>query len=352
MAQEEGGYKLFVADLPQDITPEELQTVFSTYGEVTNVHLLHPDPRFQNRGALVTYKEMSSAEDAIKVLDGVYRIRADAMNPIKVSWAKGKTSGGAWGKGGGKDGGGGGVPEPNPDGFKLFVGGLPMDIRDDELRTVFSTYGEVTNVHIMPPHRENGRVAAFVYYKSAQSGEDAIGVLNRQYKIRADAELPIQVMWAMSKDKGAGKGGDWNAWGGGAGGGGGDWQAGGGKGGNEKCKTQDGWKLFVGGLPKDCTEEELNVVFSTYGTIRKILLMAPHAVSQRVAAFVFYETDQSAEDAIKVLDGIYKIRVDADAPIIVKWGTDNRTGGKGGGGWGGEKGGWDNWGKGGGKQAL
>merc|ERR1740121_1109021 len=103
---------------------------------------------------------------------------------------------------------------------------------------------------------------------------------------------------------------------------------------------QDGYKLFVGGLPMDITEEEMNTVFSTYGQVTKIHVMAPHAMSGRVAAFVFYEQEQAADDAIKVLNGIYKIREDAEAPIQVKWGTDKKGGdsGKGGGG-GWEKGG-------------
>jgi len=198
------------------------------------------------------------------------------------------------------------------------------------VRLVFSTYGEITKLHVMPPHKENGRVAAFVYYSNMQSGQDAISVLDGQYKIRADAEAPIQVKWAMTREqKGMGKGGcdGWGAapavgWTAGGG------SLGGGKGGSDKCRTQDGWKLFVGGLPRDCTEEELNTVFSTYGAVRKVLVLAPHAVSGRVAAFVFYEAEQSADDAIMALHDVYKIRADAEAPITVKWGTDR--GGKGG----------------------
>lgn len=52
---------------------------------------------------------------------------------------------------------------------------------------------------------------------------------------------------------------------------------------------------------------------------------------------------------------MYKIRQDAETPITVKWGTDNRAGGKGGGGgWGGGYGdsSWGKGGKGGGQQAL
>lgn len=33
--------------------------------------------------------------------------------------------------------------------YKLFVGNLPADISEEDMRTVFSTYGMVTDVHIM-----------------------------------------------------------------------------------------------------------------------------------------------------------------------------------------------------------
>jgi len=349
------GFKVFVGDLPGDVAQEELQTVFGTYGEVKSIHLMAPHARTGQRCALLFYAKQESAEDAIKVLNGIYKIREDAENPIKVAWAKEKHAAGGDGAGAGRT--------ADTDGYKLFVGGLPVDCKDDELKMVFQTYGDVNKIHIMPAKDGQNRVAAFVFYAKAESGDDAIAVLNEQYKIRTDAEMPIQVRWAAAKDKGAGKGGDWNAWGGG-----GDWNSWGGgassgkgwSGEPQKIQAPEGWKLFVGGLPQDCSDEELRSVFSTYGTLGKVHVMPPHAMSGRVAAFVYYEDDKAGDDAIKVLNGIYKIREDAEAPIQVRWATDNKQDkgcGKGCGGWGGGDsysswGGGKGGGKCGGKQAL
>lgn len=330
---------------------------------------MHPHPRSGQRCALLFYTKAEAAEDAIKVLNGIYKIREDAERPIKVAWAKEKQPE----KGGEKGSACGDVPMKtmDQDGFKLFVGGLPVDVKEEELRMVFGTYGEVNKVHIMPPHGQSNRVAAFIFYAKSESADDAIHVLDRQYKIRTDAEHPIEVKWANTKDKGAGKGAwnawdggnDWSSWGGGKGG-----AAGGKKGWEEepqKMRNQDGWKLFVGGLPKDVTEEELHTVFTTYGEVSKVHVMPPHQMSGRVAAFVFYVAEQAAEDSIKVLNGIYKIREDAEAPIQVRWASDKPIkgdgkgdGGKCGGAWAG--GAWNSWGGGatnkgaskGGKAAL
>lgn len=338
-AQQTEGHKLFVGDLPADVSKDELQTIFSTYGEVINIHLMSPHPRSGERCAFVFYTTAESAEDSIKVLNGLYRIRVDADHPIKVEWAKEKHT---------EKGKGEGEPEKiaEADGFKLHVGGLPLDCKEDELKIVFGTYGEVNKVHLMAPHTHSGRVAAFVFYLRSSDADDAVQVLDGIYKIRTDAEHPIQVKWATRKEgKGEGKqaaAADW--WGKGSGEGaivsrhGG---AGGGKGGGKSWngegkswngeqeeaqgnpgKSVEGWKLFVGGLPSDVLKDELESVFSTYGEVNKVHVMTPHSLSGRVAAFIFYDNEQAADDAIKVLDGQYKIREDAETPIQVRWASE------------------------------
>jgi len=210
------GTKLFVGNLPGDCNEEDLQSVFSHYGKVNHVHLMAPEPRKGNRCAFVFYDELQSAEDAIKVLDGVYKIRENAENPIKVTWPRDNDHS-KGGKGGGGKGGGGGwggdaadagrpPPPEHPDGHRIFVGSLPEDVVDEELMSVFSTYGKVNGVNILKPAEGVSARAAFVTYAEYQSAEDAIKVLDGVYKIREDAEKPIKVSWPKQKDQGKGKG--------------------------------------------------------------------------------------------------------------------------------------------------
>mmetsp|Transcript_55061 Transcript_55061/g.99156 ORF Transcript_55061/g.99156 Transcript_55061/m.99156 type:complete len:286 (-) Transcript_55061:123-980(-) len=100
------GFRLFVGSLPQDITREELELVFKTYGEVSDIHVIAGDRAKSATGqscAFIIYARRESCEDAIKVLDNVYKIREAEQNPIKVSWAR--ASGGGGGKGFGKNDG-------------------------------------------------------------------------------------------------------------------------------------------------------------------------------------------------------------------------------------------------------
>mmetsp|Transcript_59690 Transcript_59690/g.142028 ORF Transcript_59690/g.142028 Transcript_59690/m.142028 type:complete len:519 (+) Transcript_59690:51-1607(+) len=192
--------KVFAGGLPEDISEEELRTVFGTYGEVAKIVITKANMSGV-RGALIFYNQRDHGEVAIKMLHGQYRIRQDAPNPIQVTWAR--------------DGGGGGgkgdAPPPRQQfqqdpGHKLFIGSLPGDISEDELRTVFGTYGVVNAVKIFAPQNKSGMKAAFVIYAEKYSADDAIGLLHNQYKIRADAPEPIQVKMAHDQGPKGGKG--------------------------------------------------------------------------------------------------------------------------------------------------
>lgn len=231
------GHKVFVGSLPPDCTSDELRIVFSHYGEVNNIRMMPPQARTGQRCAFVFYEKAESAEDAIEVLDGVYKIREDAEAPIDVRWPKESRE-----KGGSMDGKGGGKGKddrsyssyshhdqegrpPREGSKRLFVGSLPLDITEEDLRHVFSTYGEVKDVHIMSP-TSAGRRGAFVCYATSEAAEDAIKVLDRKYKIREGAEEAIQVRWADEGGRSGKKG----------------FVKGGGKGWNDNWQDRDDWQ--------------------------------------------------------------------------------------------------------------
>mmetsp|Transcript_101375 Transcript_101375/g.295323 ORF Transcript_101375/g.295323 Transcript_101375/m.295323 type:complete len:260 (+) Transcript_101375:95-874(+) len=79
------------------------------------------------------------------------------------------------------------------------------------------------------------------------------------------------------------------------------------------------YKIFAGSLPIDCTQEDLMIVFGTYGTPTDIHLMAGKSTSGQCCAFVVYENREAAENAIASLDGVYSMREDGTGPIRVSW---------------------------------
>lgn len=74
---------------------------------------------------------------------------------------------------GGWDGGSSWQPPP-ADQKKVFAGNLPMDIREDEVRTIFGTYGTITDVTIIDGKPPGSNKCAFVSYDADQGAATAI----------------------------------------------------------------------------------------------------------------------------------------------------------------------------------
>lgn len=245
MAQQ---HKLFVGGLPPDVTNDDLQMVFSTYGGCTDCHIMQGRSTSGQACAFVVFDTSDAAFSAINALNGVYSIR-EGTPPISVSMArvgggggkgggkeKGKEKGKGWGKTGGAglnavappsslmgqygarsqtwgdDGGygghqaGGGAFNPPPPpankhqqgGTKLFIGNLPQDIQQEAIQMVFGHYGTVTNVHIMQGKSRSGQACAFVEYGKPEEAETAVLTLHEKYEIRP-GEGNILVKFASSQ---------------------------------------------------------------------------------------------------------------------------------------------------------
>ena len=63
--------------------------------------------------------------------------------------------------------------------YSLFVGGLPFTITEDELNTMFSEHGTISNIKI-PLDRETNRSRgfAFVEFENDEEGKAAEAALN------------------------------------------------------------------------------------------------------------------------------------------------------------------------------
>lgn len=82
---------------------------------------------------------------------------------------------------------------------RLFVGGLPTDIEEEEMRMVFETYGQVTDVYMLLGKEGGDSKAAFVAYEEVEAARDAIDALDTVYKFREDGPKPITVKVANAK---------------------------------------------------------------------------------------------------------------------------------------------------------
>lgn len=276
-------HKLFVGSLPPDITKEEIEMVFKTYGEVADVHVISGDRNRSNSGqacAFVMYKAREYGDAAIQVLNNIYKIREDAPNPIQVNWARSS-------KGGGKDGGKGGWGNGKGDygGCGGYGGG-------------YGGCGGCGGGY--------GGGCGGGYGGSCGGGYGCGGGCGG-------------CGGGCGYGGGCGGCGGCGGFGGGGKGASGDWDWS--KGGSGPAGT----KLFVGNLPTDITEEALNYVFRSYGTVLKTFIMSGKSKSGQNCAFVEYEKPDQAETAILTLHEKYEIKPGAGT-ILVKRAKSTRVG--------------------------
>jgi len=93
----------------------------------------------------------------------------------------------------------------NGERYKIFCGSLPSDCTQEDLMTVFSTYGTPTDIHLMTGKSTSGQCCAFIVYDSRDAAESAIQSLDGVYNMREDGTGPVRVSWARPQhDRGGG----------------------------------------------------------------------------------------------------------------------------------------------------
>ncbi|HJX69967.1 MAG TPA: RNA-binding protein [Dehalococcoidia bacterium] len=104
--------------------------------------------------------------------------------------------------------------------MKIYIGNLPLEVTEEELRQEFAAFGKVESVAI-PTDRYSGRPRgfAFVEMPSVSEGQAAITGING--KTLKDRTLTVNAARPRSDDRGGGYGGRRSGGGFGGGGGGG-----------------------------------------------------------------------------------------------------------------------------------
>ncbi|XP_076953374.1 heterogeneous nuclear ribonucleoprotein 1-like [Bidens hawaiensis] len=153
--------KLFVGGIAWETSQASFSSYFSNYGEITDSVIMMDKVTGRPRGfGFVTF---ANSADADKVLEQDHVIDG---RPVEVKRT---------------------VPRENSQGSrgvsrtkKIFVGGIPLTLTEDELREYFSNYGDIIDNQIMLDHvTGRSRGFGFVTFDS----EDAVD------KIFADGQL-------------------------------------------------------------------------------------------------------------------------------------------------------------------
>ncbi|KAG8384868.1 hypothetical protein BUALT_Bualt04G0163100 [Buddleja alternifolia] len=150
--------KIFIGGLARDTTSVQFTKHFGKYGEITDSVIMKDRNTGQPRGfGFITYADASVVD---RVIEDTHIFHGKQVE-IKRTIPRGANS---------KD-------------FKtkkIFVGGIPTTVDEDEFRNFFSSFGEVKELQIMKDHSTGrSRGFGFVTFESEQSVDDLLANGNR-----------------------------------------------------------------------------------------------------------------------------------------------------------------------------
>ncbi|XP_075075260.1 RNA-binding protein BRN1-like isoform X2 [Nicotiana tabacum] len=160
----EESVKLFVGQVPKDITEEELMAMFKEFALIDEVNIIKDKATRASRGCCFVI--CPSREEADKAVTACHNKKTlpGASSPLQVKYADG---------------------ELERLEHKLFVGMLPKNVSDPEVSSLFSQYGTITDLQILRGSQQTSRGYAFLKYEKKEQATAAIEALNGKHTIEA-----------------------------------------------------------------------------------------------------------------------------------------------------------------------
>ncbi|XP_067129187.1 CUGBP Elav-like family member 2 isoform X2 [Centruroides vittatus] len=171
--------------------------------------------------------------------------------------------------------------QPDPDAIKMFVGQIPRNWDENDLKTMFEDFGPVYQINVLRDKLTGqSRGCCFVTFYTRKSALEAQNALHN-IKTLPGLHHPIQMKPADSENR------------------------------NER-------KLFVGMLSKKCNENDVRIMFSPFGTIEECTVLRDVNGQSKGCAFVTYASRQCAINAIKGMNHSQTME-GCGSPLVVKF---------------------------------
>ena len=164
---------LIVNYLPQEMTEEELRTLFSSIGPLESCKLIkHKTTRVSLGYAFVNYVNACDAKRAIDSLGGMKL----TSKTIKVSYAR---------------------PSSNEiKNANLYISGLSLNCSKDNLARLFGRFGDIITCKVLEDESGVSKGVGFVRFDKRRQAEAAIDALNNKIPELPGAVKPLTVKFA------------------------------------------------------------------------------------------------------------------------------------------------------------
>jgi len=124
--------KMFIGGLSWETTHDNLLRHFSKYGEVVDCVVMKNPETGRSRGfGFITFQDPSNVDLVLQNTPHILDSRTIDPKPCNPRAGMVRTT------------------RRNLNGYKVFLGGLPSNLTETDLRNFFSQYGKVTEVVIM-----------------------------------------------------------------------------------------------------------------------------------------------------------------------------------------------------------
>ncbi|XP_063769347.1 squamous cell carcinoma antigen recognized by T-cells 3 [Pseudophryne corroboree] len=183
----------------------------------------------------------------------------------------------------------------NKDTVTVFVSNLPFNMHEPEqqLRNMFSGCGEISQIRVVHSNKGFFRGYCYVEFTEEKSTHDALKLDRQEVNGR-----PMFVSPCVDKNKNP----DFKVF--------------------KYSTALEKHKLFVSGLPYFCTKEDLEEIFKEHGTVKDMRLVTNRSGKSKRMAYIEYENETQASQAVKKLDGTiikeHKIKVAISNPPMRK----------------------------------